>query len=184
MRQRSRQADLRQKNNPLVIGLGKGENYIASDIPAIISKTRDTYILSDGEMAVVEPDKVVVKDLEGHKIDKKVFRVTWDAEAAEKGGFEHFMLKEIYEQPKAVRDTLRGRVDKGSDKVVFNELNWTPETLKNIQKIFIVACGTAYHAGIVGKYYIEKWPGFRWKWISLPNSGTGIPLSMKAACAS
>lgn len=145
-----------KKNNPLVIGLGKGENYIASDIPAIISKTRDTYILSDGEMAVVEPDKVVVKDLEGHKIDKKVFRVTWDAEAAEKGGFEHFMLKEIYEQPKAVRDTLRGRVDKGSDKVVFNELNWTPETLKDIQKIFIVACGTAYHAGIVGKYYIEK----------------------------
>mgnify|MGYP000327953126 FL=1 len=145
-----------KKNNPLVIGLGKGENYIASDIPAIISKTRDTYILSDGEMAIVELDKVVVKDLEGHKIDKKVFRVTWDAEAAEKGGFEHFMLKEIYEQPKAVRDTLRGRVDKGSDKVVFNELNWTPETLKDIQKIFIVACGTAYHAGIVGKYYIEK----------------------------
>ncbi len=145
-----------KKNNPLVIGLGKGENYIASDIPAIISKTRDTYILSDGEMAVVEPDKVVVKDLEGHKIDKKVFRVNWDAEAAEKGGFEHFMLKEIYEQPKAVRDTLRGRVDKGSDKVVFNELNWTPETLKDIRKIFIVACGTAYHAGIVGKYYIEK----------------------------
>ena len=107
-------------------------------------------------MAVVEPDKVVVKDLEGHKIDKKVFRVNWDAEAAEKGGFEHFMLKEIYEQPKAVRDTLRGRVDKDSEKVVFSELNWTPETLKDIRKIFIVACGTAYHAGIVGKYYIEK----------------------------
>lgn len=145
-----------KKNNPLVIGLGKGENYIASDIPAIISKTRDTYILSDGEMAIVEPDRVTVKDLEGKKLDKKVFRVTWNAEAAEKGGFEHFMLKEIYEQPKAVRDTLRGRVDKDSDKVVFSELNWTAETLKDIRKIFIVACGTAYHAGIVGKYYIEK----------------------------
>ena len=145
-----------KKNNPLVIGLGKGENYIASDIPAIISKTRDTYILSDGEMAIVEPDRVVVKDLEGKKIDKKVFRVTWNAEAAEKGGFEHFMLKEIYEQPKAVRDTLRGRVSKDSDKVVFSELDWTAETLKDIKKIFIVACGTAYHAGIVGKYYIEK----------------------------
>ncbi len=145
-----------KKNNPLVIGLGKGENYIASDIPAIISKTRDTYILSDGEMAIVEPDRVIVKDMEGKKIDKKVFRVTWNAEAAEKGGFEHFMLKEIYEQPKAVRDTLRGRVDKDSDKVVFSELNWTAETLKDIRKIFIVACGTAYHAGIVGKYYIEK----------------------------
>lgn len=145
-----------KKNNPLVIGLGKGENYIASDIPAIINKTRDTYILSDGEMAVVEADKVTVKDLDGKKINKEVFRVNWDAEAAEKGGFEHFMLKEIYEQPKAVRDTLRGRVSRDSDKVTFNELNWTAETFKDLKKIFIVACGTAYHAGIVGKYYIEK----------------------------
>lgn len=145
-----------KKNNPLVIGLGKGENYIASDIPAIINKTRDTYILSDGEMAIVEADKVVVKDLNGRKINKEVFRVNWNAEAAEKGGFEHFMLKEIYEQPKAVRDTLRGRVSKDSDKVTFDELNWTAETFKDLKKIFIVACGTAYHAGIVGKYYIEK----------------------------
>lgn len=145
-----------KKNNPLVIGLGKGENYIASDIPAIINKTRDTYILSDGEMAIVEADKVVVKDLNGRKINKEVFRVNWNAEAAEKGGFEHFMLKEIYEQPKAVRDTLRGRVSKDSDKVTFHELNWTAETFKDLKKIFIVACGTAYHAGIVGKYYIEK----------------------------
>lgn len=145
-----------KKNNPLVIGLGKGENYIASDIPAIINKTRDTYILNDGEMAIVEADKVVVKNLEGKKINKEVFRVNWNAEAAEKGGFEHFMLKEIYEQPKAVRDTLRGRVSKDSDKVTFSELNWTAETFKDLKKIFIVACGTAYHAGIVGKYYIEK----------------------------
>ena len=145
-----------KKNNPLVIGLGKGENYIASDIPAIINKKRDTYILSDGEMAIVEADKVVVKDLNGRKINKEVFRVNWNAEAAEKGGFEHFMLKEIYEQPKAVRDTLRGRVSKDSEKVTFHELNWTAETFKDLKKIFIVACGTAYHAGIVGKYYIEK----------------------------
>lgn len=145
-----------KKNNPLVIGLGKGENYIASDIPAIINKTRDTYILNDGEMAVVEADKVTVKDLNGKKINKEVFRVNWNAEAAEKGGFEHFMLKEIYEQPKAVRDTLRGRVSKDSDTVTFSELNWTAETFKDLKKIFIVACGTAYHAGIVGKYYIEK----------------------------
>jgi glutamine---fructose-6-phosphate transaminase (isomerizing) len=156
VRQGPQQADLRQEEQPLVIGLGKGENYIASDIPAIINKTRDTYILSDGEMAVVEADKVTVKDLNGKKINKEVFRVNWDAEAAEKGGFEHFMLKEIYEQPKAVRDTLRGRVSRDSDKVTFNELNWTAETFKDLKKIFIVACGTAYHAGIVGKYYIEK----------------------------
>lgn len=145
-----------KKSNPLVIGLGKGENYIASDIPAIINKTRDTYILNDGEIAIVEADKVTVKDLNGKKINKEVFRVNWNAEAAEKGGFEHFMLKEIYEQPKAVRDTLRGRVSKDSDKVTFSELNWTAETFKDLKKIFIVACGTAYHAGIVGKYYIEK----------------------------
>lgn len=145
-----------KKNNPLVIGLGKGENYIASDIPAIISKTRDTYILADGEMAIVMADSVRVTDLNGKPVDKKVFRVTWDAEAAEKGGFEHFMLKEIYEQPKCVRDTLRGRLSRENDEISLPELNWTPDFLKKLRKIFIVACGTAYHAGIVGKYYIEK----------------------------
>lgn len=145
-----------KRNNPLIIGLGKGENYIASDIPAIIAKTRDTYIINDGEMAIVKADSVVVKTLDGAPVDKKVFRVTWNAEAAEKGGFAHFMLKEIYEQPKAVRDTLRGRIAADSDRVEFSELHWDKEYFKNIRKIFIVACGTAYHAGIVGKYYIEK----------------------------
>lgn len=145
-----------KRNNPLIIGLGKGENYIASDIPAIIAKTRDTYIINDGEMAIVKADSVVVKTLDGTPVDKKVFRVTWNAEAAEKGGFAHFMLKEIYEQSKAVRDTLRGRIAADSDRVEFSELHWDKEYFKNIRKIFIVACGTAYHAGIVGKYYIEK----------------------------
>lgn len=145
-----------KRNNPLIIGLGKGENYIASDIPAIIAKTRDTYIINDGEMAIVKADSVVVKTLDGAPVDKKVFRVTWNAEAAEKGGFAYFMLKEIYEQPKAVRDTLRGRIAADSDRVEFSELHWDKEYFKNIRKIFIVACGTAYHAGIVGKYYIEK----------------------------
>ncbi len=145
-----------KRNNPLIIGLGKGENYIASDIPAIIAKTRDTYIINDGEMAIVKADSVVVKTLDGAPVDKKVFRVTWNAEAAEKGGFAHFMLKEIYEQPKAVRDTLRGRIAADSDRVEFSELHWDKEYFKDIRKIFIVACGTAYHAGIVGKYYIEK----------------------------
>ena len=94
------------------------------------------------------------------------------------------MLKEIYEQPKAVRDTLRGRVDKGSDKVVFNELNWTPETLKDIRKIFIVACGTAYHAGIVGKYYIEKMARIPVEVDIASEFRYRTPLSTKAACAS
>ncbi|MHC1714576.1 MAG: glutamine--fructose-6-phosphate transaminase (isomerizing) [Acidaminococcaceae bacterium] len=145
-----------KKDNPLVIGLGNGENFIASDIPAIIAKTRRTYIMNDGEIATVTKDAVWVQDINGMPISKKVFEVNWNAEAAEKGGFEHFMLKEIYEQPKAMRDTMTGRVAKDSSHIEFPELNWTSEEFADINKIFIVACGTAYHAGMVGKYYFEQ----------------------------
>ena len=145
-----------KKDNPLVIGLGDGENFIASDIPAIIRHTRRTYIMSDGEIAIVTKDSVKVEDLDGNPINKKVYNVTWNAEAAEKGGFAHFMLKEIYEQPKAVRETMRGRLGKEDGEITFPELNWTKADLRGIRKIFIVACGTAYHAGLVGKYYLEK----------------------------
>lgn len=145
-----------KKDNPLVIGLGKGENFIASDIPAIINHTRDTYILNDGEVAVVTKDSVRVSDLEGNLINKKVYHVTWNAEAAEKGGFEHFMLKEIYEQPKAIRDTLTGRISKDNKDVVFEELGWEPADVASVNRILITACGTAYHAGLVAKYYIEQ----------------------------
>ena len=145
-----------KKDNPLVIGLGQGENFIASDIPAIINKTRKTYILNDGEMAVVRADNVEVMNLAGERIDKKIFEVNWNAEAAEKGGYEHFMLKEIHEQPKAIRDTMSQRISKDGKSVVFDELKWDKDFLDSINKIAIVACGTAYHAGLVGKSYIEK----------------------------
>lgn len=145
-----------KQDNPLVIGLGEGENFIASDIPAIINRTRRTYIISDGETAVVTKDSVWVTNREGVPITKKVFEVNWDAGAAEKGGYEHFMCKEIYEQPKAIRETMSARLAKDDSAVIMDELNWSKEYLSSISKIFIVACGTAYHAGFVGKYYIEK----------------------------
>ena len=145
-----------KQDNPLVIGLGEGENFIASDIPAIINHTRRTYILSDGEMAVVTKDSVWVTNRQGVPITKKVFEVNWDAEAAEKGGYEHFMAKEIYEQPKAIRETMTSRLAKDNSHVIFEELKWTKGEMAAVNKVVIVACGTAYHAGIVGKYYIES----------------------------
>jgi glutamine---fructose-6-phosphate transaminase (isomerizing) len=148
-----------RKDSPLVIGLGEGENFVASDIPALLAHTRNTYILEDGEFASLTPAGVEVTDIRGDKVDKQVFEVKWDAVAAEKGGYDHFMLKEIMEQPVAVRETLRQRIDDAAGRVTLNELAFDPDEIRALEKIFIVACGTAYHAGLVGKFAIEKLVG-------------------------
>jgi len=143
-----------RKDSPLVIGLGDGENYIASDIPAILKYTRRVYLLEDKEIALIRRDGVEIIDQYGRNVKKEVFEVTWDVESAEKGGYPHFMIKEIHEEPKALKDTMASRIVDG--RVNLNDLNITREQLKKAGKIIIIACGTAYHAGVVGKYVIEK----------------------------
>ncbi|KPV57146.1 glutamine--fructose-6-phosphate aminotransferase, partial [Paenibacillus sp. A3] len=143
-------------SSPLIIGVGEGENFIGSDIPAILEYTRNVYILNDGEMAALTREGVELMTLEGNFISRELFHVDWDIVTAEKAGFDHFMLKEIYEQPKAYRDTMGARLDESGKKVVLSEVGMTPEQIRTIRQVHIVACGTAYHAGLVGKSVIEK----------------------------
>ncbi len=143
-----------RRANPLVIGLGEGENLIASDVTAIISRTRKYLILDDGEVAIVRPDSVKVMNEFGDTVEKEVQEVTWDLSAAEKGGYEHFMMKEIMEQPQAVANTLHPRIQDGH--VVFEDQGLTDERLKKAQHIHIIGCGSALHAGMVGRSVIEE----------------------------
>ena len=166
-----------RRNSPLVVGVGKGENFLASDVAAFISHTKTALELGQDEVVEITPTSVVVTNLSGQVVKPNQFEISWDAKAAERGGFSHFMLKEIYEQPKAIADTLLGRTEGLGVKIKF----------KKFEKIVIIACGTAYNAGLVGKYAIEKWgqipvdvelaSEYRYREPSLDKKTLVIPIS-------
>ena len=143
-----------KKNSPLIFGFGKGENFIASDVPAILKYTREVVYLNDGDMVVFNSDSAAFYNALGEQIEKKPEHIAWEISAAEKSGYPHFMLKEIHEQPKALRDTISPRIRGG--RVVLDDLDLSPDYLRGIRRIYIVACGSAYYVGCLGKYILEK----------------------------
>ncbi len=145
-----------RRNSPLVVGVGDGENFLASDVAAFIEHTREALELGQDQVVAITPDAVVVTDFDGQPVDATVFHVDWDASAAEKGGYDLFMLKEIAEQPKAVADSLRGRITAGH-RLQLDEMRIDESVLREVSKVVVIACGTAAHAGMVAKYAIEHW---------------------------
>ena len=144
-----------RKDAPLVAGIGNGFNFIASDIPALLKYVHDVYLIENNETVVLTKDDITIYDEDGNKVDREVFVVDWKADAADKAEYEHFMLKEIHEQPKVIGETLMSRLNP-DDSIRLDDISMTKEDIDNINKIYIIACGTAYHAGLVGKMIIEK----------------------------
>ncbi|MDR2426900.1 MAG: glutamine--fructose-6-phosphate transaminase (isomerizing) [Endomicrobium sp.] len=144
---------------PLIIGCGQCENFIASDIPALLAYTKDMIFLENGDIAEISSEKIFISDFSGKEIKREIKKILWDAVQAEKDGYKHFMLKEIYEQPRAIEDTFRGRIYPDEGKVYIEEIKLTKDFIKNLSRIYIVACGTSYHAGLTAKLLIENFTG-------------------------
>ena len=145
-----------RRDSPLVLGVGDGEYFVASAVPAFLSQTRSVLFLEDNELLEVDHGGYNLTDLDGHRMTRQLAEVEWDLDAAEKGGYEDFMLKEIFEQPQAVADTLRDKFNKGN-RVSFDQLSLTSEQARNLRRVAVVACGTAFHAGLLAKYLFERW---------------------------
>jgi glucosamine--fructose-6-phosphate aminotransferase (isomerizing) len=145
-----------KQDAPLILGVGKGENFIASDVVALLPYTRDMIFLEDGDIAEVTADKIVVRDIEGNAKNRKVENIRWNASQAEKDGYRHFMLKEIFDQPRTIEDTFKGRIYPDEGKVYIEEVKLNKEDIENISSIYVVACGTSYHVGLVSKFLFEN----------------------------
>ena len=181
-----------KNSTPVIIGFGEGENFVASDIPAILQHTRQMLILEDGEIAEIRADRVSIEK-DGVPVTRAPMQITWDAITAEKGGFRHFMLKEIYEQPQVVTQTFRGRIDPDAGNVFLDDVTLTAEDVKKIDRICIVACGTALHAGLVTKFYLERFVGlpvevdygseFRYRTTTLNNKTLFVVVSQSGETA-